>query len=207
MNGSNDFNGIDVDQLIKVGVFLIVGGCIGSFYAETTCHFVSVQKSIGYYSQTFHLHAGMYEYTSLDSAFSGHAFCLPYDEYYSSAEPIIPRIGGAVALVTGGLVTLVLWFYLIFMMTNRFFWGFGIFSAWTAAISQLATFYFFFDDVCQDEICTIGPGSFMAVVAFVSYVLTARTMYRNYPGQNASIKIEDDDDDTDTSSYTAPTLV
>lgn len=195
----------DVERLIKAGIALLLGGCAGSYFAETTCHFVSIKKYIGYYAEPFHLHAGMYEYTSLDSAFTGHEFCLPYDDYYSSSEPIIPQIAGKIAIVFGAIASLVLWIFLIIMKTNKFFWYLGIFCAVTAALAQLATFYFFFDDVCSEEFCSIGPGSFMAAVAVLCYALVAREMYHNSPlprqgGKEALVKDEE-------SSYNAPSLV
>ncbi len=197
----------DVELLIKAGVLLLLGGCVGSYYAETTCHFVSIRKHIGYYSEPFRLHAGMYEYTSLDSAFSGHAFCLPYDGYYSSSEPTLPRIGGKVALIAGGIVSVILWFYLIFMRTTSFLWNAGIFASSVAAIFQLSTFYFFFDDVCDNEMCEIGPGSFMSFVACVIYTVVARIMYQNCPVQKQHFKKGNDGEYDENSSYAAPTIV
>ena len=196
----------DIDRLIKAGVAILLGGCISSYFAETTCHFASVEKSIGYYSEVFHLHAGMYEYTSLDSVFTGHAFCLPYDDYYSSTEPIIPQIAGKIAIACGSIAALVMWFYLIFMRSNRFFWSLGILSAALAAIAQLGTLYFFFDDVCAEEICRVGPGSFMAGVASLCYTLVSREMYRNCPVMQLRLEktlIQDEHQN----SYTAPELV
>ena len=196
----------DIDRLIKAGVALLLGGCLSSYFAETTCHFASIEKSIGYYSEAFHLHAGMYEYTSLDSVFTGHAFCLPYDDYYSSTEPIISQIAGKIAIAFGSIAALVMWFYLIFMRSNRCFWNLGILCAALAAIAQLGTFHFFFDDVCAEEICRIGPGSFMAGVAFVCYTLVAREMYRNCPVMQPRLEktlIQEEHGN----SYTAPELV
>jgi hypothetical protein len=197
----------DVELLIKAGVLLLIGGCVGSYYAETTCHFVSIKKHIGYYSEPFHLHAGMYEYTSLDSAFTGHAFCLPYDEYYSASEPTLPRMGGKVALIAGGIVSVILWFYLIFMRTISFLWNLGIFASSIAAIFQLSTFYFFFDDVCNNETCTIGPGSFMSFVACVIYTAVARIMHQNCPVPKQQLKKGKDGEYDETSSYAAPAIV
>lgn len=198
----------NIRLLIKTGVLLLVGGVLGSYYSNNTCHFVSIQKQIGYYSETFSLHAGMYEYTSLDSVFTGHAFCLPYDEYYSSSEPTLPRLGGDIAVITGSMVSLIVWFYLIFLKSNRLLWKLGIFISIFASICQLSTFYFFFDDVCRNELCTIGPGSFMSFVAFVTYAVTANIMYRNFPTQIPITKVLNSVEDVDKSdSYSAPVLV
>ena len=211
MNEVNETNYImvmcenyDVERLIKAGVILLLGGCISSYFAQSTCHFASIMKYIGYYGEPFHLHAGMYEYTSLDSAFTGHAFCLPYDEYYSSTQPIISQIAGKVAIVCGSIASLMLWFYLIFMRTNRICWNLGIFCAAVASVAQLTTFHFFFDDVCAEEMCTIGPGSFMSGVAVMCYIMVAREMYRNRPLSQRRMKKSLGQDE---SSYSAPNLV
>lgn len=195
----------DPTRLIKVGVLLLILGCLGSIYAENTCHFVSIKHYIGYYSEPFHLHAGMYEYTSMDSAFSGHAFCLPYDDYYSAPEPTIPRQGGAAAIIAGVSASIILWFYLITLRMNSFFWKAGIALASVAAVCQASTFYFFFDQVCAEEMCGIGPGSFMSFLAVLAYAGTAREMYQNSPiATPRLVKIYDREDD---SSYTAPEMV
>ncbi len=191
-----------------MGVLLIVTGCVGSIYAERTCHFVSILKSIGYYAEPFHLHAGMYEYTSLDSAFSGHAFCLPYDTYYSAAEPVIPRTAGTAAILSGVLCAFILWFYLIMLKTNTFFWNLGIFSAVVACISQASTFYFFFDDVCAEEVCRIGPGSFMSALACFTYAAVAYEMNRNRPTNTRRMSTKFYENTANqSSSYTAPTII
>ena len=194
----------DMERLIKVGVLLLVGGLIGSFYSDHTCHFVSIKKYIGYYAEPFHLHAGMYEYTSMDSAFSGHSFCIPYDGYYSASEPTFPRKAGSVSLVFGFLVSLILWSYLIFLRTNSIVWNLGIYLAALAAVCQTCTYYFFFDDVCANEMCRIGPGAFMSAIAAFSYGFVAREMYRNSPIQttNGAHKYEPED-----SNYIAPNFV
>lgn len=194
----------DPERLIKAGVALLLCGCIGSIFAESTCHFATIKKYIGYYSEAFHLHVGMYEYTSMDSAFTGHDFCLPYDEYYSSTEPIISQIAGKIAIGFGSAASLILWFYLILMKTNRIFWNLAIFCAGTASIAQLATFHFFFDEVCANEMCTIGPGSLMSAVATICYVFVAREMYRNCPlsrHRMAKPIVQEE------GSYSAPNLV
>ena len=199
---------VDITLLIEIGVLLIATGCIGSIYAERTCHFVSILKSIGYFAEPFHLHAGMYEYTSLDSAFAGHAFCLPYDNYYSAPEPVIPRFGGAAAIVAGVATAFILWFCPIMLKTNSYFWNLGIFLAFTASIFQASTFYFFFDEVCAAEVCRIGPGSFMSALAFFTYATVAYGMHRNRPTntRRPSTKLYENEGD-ETSSYTAPAIV
>jgi len=199
---------VDVTQLIKIGVLLIVTGCIGSIYAERTCHFASILKYIGYYAEPFHLHAGMYEYTSLDSVFTGHAFCLPYDNYYSASEPILPRVGGAVAIFAGVSSAFILWFYLIMLRTNTFLWNLGIYLAIVACICQASTFYFFFDEVCAEEVCRIGPGSFMSALALFTYATAAYTMHKNRPTNTRGqpTKLYESETDVKSSSYTAPTI-
>ena len=197
----------DVDLLIKVGVLLLVGGLIGSFYAETTCHFVSIREYIGYYEEPFHLHAGMYEYTSMDSVFTGHSFCLPYDGYYSASEPLFPRLAGAAALIAGASTSLILWTYLICMRTNLLLWKLGIFLVSSAALFQFSTFYFFFDDVCTDKACRLGPGAFMSLVAFTTYVLVAHTMSQNSPVSNDKSYKDNEHNADEESYYAAPSIV
>mmetsp|Transcript_9668 Transcript_9668/g.14487 ORF Transcript_9668/g.14487 Transcript_9668/m.14487 type:complete len:870 (-) Transcript_9668:84-2693(-) len=199
---------VDIGRLIVVGVVSLVGGIFASIFVDITCNFVSIAKEVGYYGEILTVHAGMSQFTSIDSVFLGQSFCIAYDhEYYSKEAPSFARTSGALAAVAGLLASATVWHYVFTKGTSAPVWNFSICCAALAAIFQLGTFQFFFSSVCAEESCGFGAGSFMSLIATGVYVYTAFEMHRNSPVR-ALIDIDKDSLlSTSALSYAAPEMV
>lgn len=127
------------------------------------------------------MHLGLWTYSPIDSVFQGYSYCWPYDDSYTSREPVFPRITGLTAMISGSIALCVLWVYLILGVTNDFFWT-GAVKAFTfTGICQLFTFSFFLDSVCSEATCYFGPGAFICLVCSIIWFILAYEMHNNAP--------------------------
>lgn len=176
---------VDIGRLIVVGVAGAVGGVLLSHFALTTCDFVSIEVPVGYYNETLTAHAGMSEFSSLDSVIFGSSFgCISYeDQYYGQEAPEFAKIMSMLAMVFGSIATLIVWLYNFTSSTTVIAWTLARMSATAAALFQFGTLQFFYSQVCEDNACSIGTGSFFSFIAGCIYAYMAFEMGRNSPVQ------------------------
>jgi len=175
-------NFVDIGRLIVVGVLGLVGGVMASFFALTTCEFVVIKKSVGYYGEYLYMHAGMSEFTSIDSAFQGHSTCMSYDnDYYEASGPAFAKASGTAALIFGLTSVTILWFFNLTSRTTEDAWNVATCLAGAAAFFQLCTLQFFFGTVCKESSCGLSTGSWVSLLSACSYAYMAFEMNRNTP--------------------------
>jgi hypothetical protein len=172
---------VRVVQLLLVGLFGLLVAFLGSFWVQSSCHFVSASVEVGQNSQVFELHYGLWKYTPIDSAFQGYSYCYQYDNTFTSDAPFIPRIASCIALFCGAFSLSVLWAYLIFGLGKQSVWNVAVFSAALSGALQLSTLSIFAGEVCQRDICTLGPAGILSVVASMVYFILAFEMHYNTP--------------------------
>ena len=173
---------MDMGRLIVVAVFGMVGGILLSYFSLTTCNFVSIERSVGYYQEVLYVHAGMSSFTSMHSVFMGHSTCMSYeDEYYGSQPPTFAKAMGTSALICGIIPTLIVWTYVFSTRTTVRVWNVATVLAGAASLFQFGTFQFFFGAVCEGETCRIGAGAFMSIIAAATYAYMSYEMNRNCP--------------------------
>jgi hypothetical protein len=177
---------VRVVQLLAVGLLSFAAGILGSVWAQGSCHFITavveyVQEddaTTSYYYED--LHYGLYEVSpDSETAAQGGASCSPYSTINEVDEPIVPRVVGVVALVTGTLAVGVLWIYLIFGKAEINWWKFAVVSAVVAGVSQLSTLLFFAGNVCQSNECSFGPGAIVSIVSSIAFFVLAFEMHYN----------------------------
>ena len=105
MNTSLAKKRVRVVQLLAVGLVALLVALLGSFWVQSSCHFVSTTVEVGQNAQTFELHYGLWQYTPYDSAFRGYSYCSRYDDFFTSDSPLISRLAGCLSMVAGGSST------------------------------------------------------------------------------------------------------
>jgi hypothetical protein len=200
---------VRVVQLLAVGLLSFAAGILGSVWAQGSCNFVTAvvefvqddDASTSYYSED--LHYGLWEYSpDGETAAQGGAYCSPYGSKNEGDIPIVPRVAGVVALVTGTLAIGVLWIYLIFGNAKISWWEFAIVSAVVAGVSQLSTLLFFAANVCQSNECSFGPGAIISIVSSIAFFTLAFEMQYNMP-----VGTHDDAELGTCPSYEKPTTL
>lgn len=173
---------IDFGNLIATGVMGILCGLLVSTFSEVTCNFISIEKTIGNAGSTVYMHLGLIKFSSMDSIFTGNQFCVPYhNNYYYMKGPIFARHASELAILCGYCSVLTLWHYIFTKHTTEIWWKIGIYAAALASLFQLCTYQIFLSDICHDEKCYMGAGSFLSCVAVVSYGLVCYFMIKNSP--------------------------
>lgn len=210
MTESGEF--IDVGRLIVVGVLGAAGGLVLSHFAQSTCDFASIQMPVGYYNETLTAHAGMNEFSSLDSVFYGTSYrCIPYDHnYYGQPGPEFARVMSLLALAAGVVATVIVWAFNFTSETTVTLWNSARVAACLASIFQFSTLQFYFSPVCEVNACGIGAGSFSSVIAGCVYAYMAFEMGRNSPVDRvipAFCKDSNKGEDEEAPHYSAPELV
>ena len=172
---------VKVVQLLFFGLIGTLVGFLGSFFVQSGCHFINATVVVGTNDVVFTLHYGIWKYTPIDSAFQGYTFCTEYDDEYTSDAPIISRIAGITALITGLYALFILWNYLILGRASYKSWTSAIVMAAIACISQGLTFMMFVGDVCQRNICSLGPGGWASIGSTLAWFLLSFEMFYNMP--------------------------
>jgi hypothetical protein len=171
---------VRVVQLLIVGLVGLLLGLLGSFYVQSSCHFVSAKEE-GQNSQAFALHYGLWKYSPMESAFQGYSYCYGYDRVYNSDAPTFPRWVSVLALVGGSFSLGVLWFYLIVGRSNIIVWRLSVVSAGLSGLLQMCTLFFLVGDVCDRDACTLGPAGVLSVVASFIWFILGFEMHYNTP--------------------------
>ena len=167
---------------VITGVAALVFGLMLSLFAETTCSFITYEQTVGYYSEAFDIHIGMWEHAPIGNAFTNYASCVSYADNYSQIKPpTVSRSSGILAIMTGGFSLSVLWSYLLFLRFNALFWKIAVYSAVIAAVFQSFTLGVFFHEVCSENVCDAGPGSLSSVISTIVWAYLAREMHDNHP--------------------------
>ena len=192
---------------VMTGVAAIVFGLMLSMFAESTCSFVTYQQNVGYYSEAFDVHLGMWEHAPIGNAFTNsYASCVSYSDPYSTINPpTVSRSSGILALAAGGFSLAVLWSYLLFLRFNALFWKIAVYSALIAAFCQSLTLGVFFGEVCSENACDAGPGSLSSVISTIMWAFLAREMHSNHPMKRKLSSI--DSSKFMDKNYYAPELV
>ena len=172
---------VRVVQLLCIGLLGLLFGFLGSFYVQSSCHFISAQVEVGQNEKTFELHYGLWKYTPLESAFQDYTYCTGYDSQYTYDAPFIPRVAGVIALLLGGYSMITLWVYLIFGKASRLTWMGAVIVGALAGIFQGLTLIFYTGHVCQRNECTLGPGAIISAVSAVFWFISSFEMYYNTP--------------------------
>ena len=172
---------VKVVHLLFFGLLGILVGFLGSFYIQSTCHFINADVVVGANAEVFELHYGLWKYTPIDSAFQGYTYCTEYDDEYTSDAPLISRIAGVSSLVAGLYALMILWFYLIFGRASYKVWSWAIGLAAVACVSQGLTYLILIGDVCQRNVCSLGPGGYVGIASTVAWFLLSFEMYYNMP--------------------------
>ena len=165
----------------STGLLGLAFGFLGSFYVQSSCHFLTASVSVGDNSGEFDLHYGMWKYTPLSSVFRGYSYCYKYDVQYANNTPHIPRIAGLAALLCGAYSLGVLWVYLVLGRTNSGHWNRAIYASILAGVFQALTMLFFASIVCRQNHCSIGPGAAVSIVSTVTWFFLAFEMHYNTP--------------------------
>ena len=181
MNATLAHKRVKVVQLLFFGLIGLLVGFLGSFYVQSSCHFINANVVVGANAEVFVLHYGIWKYTPIDSAFQGYPYCTEYDDEYTTDAPLIPRIAGFASMVTGLYAMSTLWFYLIFGRASYKYWSWAVGMAFLACVCQGLTFLFFSDDVCQRNTCYLGPGGYVGIASTFAWFLIAFEMYYNMP--------------------------
>lgn len=176
--------------LVSTGLIGLAFGFLGSFYVQSSCHFLSATVVVGGNAEEFDLHYGMWKYTPLSSAFEGYSYCYKYDGQFTTDTPIVPRIVGLVALLLGIYTLAVLWVYLVLGRTNLAHWKRAIYASVVSGIFQALTLVFFAGSVCRRNSCSVGPGAAVSIVSTITWFVLAFEMHYNTP-----IMMGDHDDD------------
>jgi hypothetical protein len=172
---------VRVVQLLLVGLVGLLVAFLGGIYVQSSCHFVSAQVEVGQNAKVFSLHYGLWKYTPMDSVFQGYSYCYQYDDKYTNDAPMFPRWASCIALIGGAFSLSILWFYLIFGRAAQRVWRMAVLSAGLSGILQLCTLIFFIGDVCQRDVCTLGPAGILSVVASCVWFILAFEMHYNTP--------------------------
>lgn len=181
MNTSLAKKRVRVVQLLAVGLVALLVALLGSFWVQSSCHFVSTTVEVGQNAQTFELHYGLWQYTPYDSAFRGYSYCSRYDDFFTSDSPLISRLAGCLSMVAGGIALFILWSYLIFGRGSQKVWNLAVICSALAGALQLSTLTFLTGTLCQGDYCTLGPAGFLSVVAGMVYFVLAFEMHYNSP--------------------------
>jgi hypothetical protein len=172
---------VHVVQLLAVGLLALLVAFLGSFWVQSSCHFVSASVEVGENDQVFELHYGLWKYTPIDSAFRGYSYCYQYDDEYTGDAPMYSRWASCMALLGGAYSICVLWYYLIMGRGTRKMWMTASASAAVSGALQLCTLLIFAGPVCRRDECTLGPAGVLSVVASMVYFILAFEMYYNSP--------------------------
>lgn len=170
---------VRVAQLLCFGLLGFSFGLLGSYFVQSSCHFVSAEVTVG--ESTFDLHYGMWKYSTLESSFQGFPFCTSYDTVYTYDAPLIPRICGVSAMILGSFSLANLWVYLILGQASRSAWLLAVVVSGLAGTCQGLTFLFFQGHVCQRNTCSFGPGASVSLVSTIVWFVLAFEMYYNTP--------------------------
>lgn len=181
-------------SLHTVGLIGVAFGFLGSFYVQSSCHFLTATVAVGGNAEEFELHYGLWKYTPLSSAFEGYSYCYKYDVEYTSDSPVLPRIFGIVAIFLGMYSLFVLWVYLVLGRTNFSHWKGAVYASAASGIFQSLTLLFFAGSVCDRNSCSIGPGAAVSIVSALTWFVLAFEMRYNTP-----IMLGDEYDDDITS--------
>jgi len=173
-----DYN---LKRLIIFSVITLFGGFYGSFYAQTSCHFATISHNVGYYSSDFKSHIGMWQYSPINSIFSGSSYCASYGNSGTLNSPSSVRIIGLLALLCGTFTMVIIWCYLFFVRTTELLWTIAWHMALLAGLLQACTLLFFFESVCQINSCGIGPGAVASIIASLSWFSIVYGMTRTVP--------------------------
>ena len=165
----------------QTGLLGIAFGFLGSFYVQSSCHFVTANVSVGDSGQRFDLYYGMWKYTPMGSVFQGYSYCYKYDDQFTDDTPIYARIVGLLALLTGALSLAILWVYLVLGRATQEYWTMAIYFSVAAGIFQALTLLFFVSSVCERNQCTIGPGAAVSIVSTITWFLLAFELHYNTP--------------------------
>lgn len=175
---------VSVVQLLGVGLLGLLVALLGSFWVQSSCHFVTARVTVGANEQIFKLHYGLWKYTPIESAFQGYTYCYKYDDDYTADSPVFSRVATCVAMLGGMFSLSVLWFYLIFGRGTRMFWDNAVKVAFISGGLQLSTLLIFFGPVCRRDACSIGPAGFLSACASIVYFILAFEMHYNSPIQS-----------------------
>lgn len=175
----------------STGLIGLAFGFLGSFYVQSSCHFITAAVVVGGKAEQFDLHYGMWKYTPLSSAFEGYSYCYKYDGRFTTDAPMVPRIAGLLALLMGVYALAVLWVYLVLGRTNCSHWTLAIYASSISGMFQALTMVFFAGSVCQRNRCSVGPGAAVSIVSTLTWFVLAFEMHYNAP---IMMGREDDDD-------------
>ena len=165
----------------QTGLIGLAFGFLGSFYVQSSCHFLTATVVVGGNAEEFDLHYGMWKYTPLNSAFQGYSYCYKYDGQFTTDTPILPRIVGLIALLMGVYALTVLWVYLVLGRTNFTHWNCAIYASIASGIFQALTMVFFAGSVCRRNSCSVGPGAAVSIVSTLTWFVLAFEMHYNSP--------------------------
>jgi len=163
------------------GLIGLAFGFLGSFFVQSSCHFLTAKVVVGGNAEEFDLHYGMWKYTPLNSAFDGYSYCYKYDGQFTNDTPFVPRIVGLVALLLGVYTLAVLWVYLVLGRTNHVHWKRAIYASGVSGIFQALTMLFFAGSVCHRNKCSVGPGAAVSFVSTLTWFVLAFEMHYNTP--------------------------
>jgi hypothetical protein len=172
---------VKVVQLLFFGLIGILLGYLGSFFVQSSCHFLNVSVVVGAGAEVFVLHYGLWKYTPIDSAYQGYSYCTEYDDEYTSDVPLIPRVAGICCMVSGAYALIVLWTYLIFGKATYKLWNWAIIMATLACLGQALTFSFITGSLCKRYQCSLGPGGYLSLFSSLGWFILAFEMYYNKP--------------------------
>jgi len=187
---------VRVVQLLIIGLVGLLVGWLGNFFVGSSCHFASVQVTVGQYNDIFDLHFGLWKYSPPDSALSGYSYCYPYTGYHNQDSPIVARTTNLLALFAGTYSLVVLWWYLITGRAVQQYWRWAVACAFLASLLQLFTLFFFLGHMCQSTDCSIGPASILTIVTAVAWAIMGWELKYNMPDMSAGsehVRAKDDE--------------
>jgi hypothetical protein len=172
---------VKVVQLLFFGLVGVLLGYLGSFFVQSSCHFLSATIVAEADAEVFVLHYGLWKYTPIDSAYQGYSYCTQYQDEYAADAPLIPRIAGICCMVSGAYALIVLWGYLILGRATYKLWNWAIAMAVLACVGQALTFSFLSGSLCKKYQCSIGPGGYLSFFCTIAWFVLAFEMYYNKP--------------------------
>lgn len=164
-----------------IGLIGLAFGFLGSFFVQSSCHFLTATVVVGGNAEQFDLHYGLWKYTPLSSAFEGYSYCYKYDGQFTSDSPTVPRIVGMAALFLGAYALAVLWVYLVLGRIDFAHWKRAVYSSAVSGIFQALTMVFFAGSICRRNSCSVGPGAAISILSTLTWFVLAFEMHYNTP--------------------------
>jgi len=188
---------VKVVQLLMFGLLGSLFGFFGSFYVQSTCHYVSANVEFVNNGNNFTLHYGLWKWSPIESAYQDYAYCVQYDdiEYsdnYDVGDPDPPRwqqIFGICSIIMGSYALGVLWLYLICGKGTYQYWVLAVTLAFSAGICQIfiLTLEFFQNSICQEYGCLFGPGAYASIISSIGWFVLSYELYYNMPMKSGNM--------------------